>query len=180
MPQKTYVNRATLDVLPGVEDHRDIAFSAADWSRQPSGLNELLAAGVPKRHWIFDPPGSDALREMNEQEKSGVDTDPAQLALARNAKRDELFTLITTFIESRYPSRVRAALSELRPGATGQVAATLDDYFQWHRSAWSAYRAAVTTVNNAPTIAAVEAVAPPNLGQLAAQDPGITVDQGAP
>jgi hypothetical protein len=179
MPRKTYVHRTTFEVLREVDDHRDFNFPSSDWSRDPTGLAELFTAGVRPRYWIFDPPGSDALREMTVTEKAAVDTNSALVDVARNARRAELLADLNAFLESRYPSHLRTALAALRPGATGPMATVLDNYLVWHRRAWSAYRAAIAAINAATNVTVIESTTLP-FATLVSQDPGVSIDQAAP
>jgi hypothetical protein len=179
MPRKTYVNRTTKEILREVDDHRDVNFPASDWSRDPTGLDALVTAGVLPRYWVFDPPGSDALREMTPAEKTTVDTNATALDNARTQRRAELLAELTIFLESRYSAQLRLALTALRPGASGGMATLLDNFIVWHRRAWSAYRNALNSIAAATTIPAVEGTTLP-FAALVTQDPGVAIDQTAP
>jgi hypothetical protein len=174
MPRKTYVQRTTMEVLGEVDDHRDVNFPNAEWSREPAGLAALQTSAVPSRYWVFDPPGGDSLRAMTTAERNALDSDPAQLAAARKARRAELFAEITKFIEGRYSDRTRAALVELRAAAPG--APVLDGYFNWVRRVWVGYRTAVTAVNSATNVVAVQSTTL-DFAALASTDPQIEIDQ---
>jgi hypothetical protein len=179
MARKTYVHRATFEVIRGVDDHRDVNFPLTEWSPNPSGLDTLVSSGVPARYWLFDPPGGDALREANQGEKASVDTDANRVAQARSTRRAELYSAVTNFIDSRYSARTRAVFTELRVGAPNAIAALLDTYFTWHRRVWTAYRRAAVAINQAPGVPEIEAVNI-DFAALIADDPGLDLTQLAP
>ena len=176
MPRKTYVHRATFEVLRHVDDHRDVNFPPEEGSRDPTGLEALVTARVPRRYWAFDPPGGDALRELSPAEKAIVDADTALVEQARSERRQELFGEVASFIDRRYSDRVRGVFGELRVGATGAVLARLNEYFTWHRSVWVAYRGAITAINAATDVVTIQNVSV-DIAPLIASDPLVGPDQ---
>ncbi len=129
---------------------------------------------VPIRYWIFDPPASTSLREMNAGEKAAVDGNATLLGDAKTKRESELRAETIGFIQGRYTAAERDEFNSVEASAVGPRLVLLNTFFAWYTSVLAAEHTADVSVRGGISVPAVEAVGI-DFAALAATDPQLTI-----
>ena len=133
--------------------------------------------GVAERYWkVTGTPPAGVVEEMNQSEKDAIDA--TILAYAKTVKKAALRTNATELLNQRYDPQDREWFQTLYTEAVGSGKtnrrAYLDSWFAWMEDVVIDVKDKFVDVNNATTVAAVQAVAL-DTATLAASDPDITI-----
>ena len=166
----TVVNKAPPDGDPAFPSFHVLPsantpdFPPQQWVRNSPNLSGLVGSGtiddpqVPKRYWIVSPTNSQNLREMTPAEKAVVDGNPAELAAARSIQVALLRRLISEYLAGRYDEFLQKAFQQAVVPATGTRLTSLNAWFDWVTTVYSANKVGELAVAAAITVPAIQAV----------------------
>ena len=166
----TVVNKAPPDGNPAFPSFHVLTsantpdFPPSQWVRNSPNLAGLVGSGtpdapqVPKRYWIVSPSNSQQLREMTPAEKAVVDGSGTQLSAARATQIAVLRQRASDYLASRYDEFLQRAFQQAVVRATGPRQVSLNAWFDWLTTVYSANKAGELAVAAAVTVPAIQAV----------------------
>lgn len=171
----TYVNRLfPFDVVYNIFPPADASFPSVDWSEDPSGLAALVTGNVPKRYWIYDPPGGDALREQTAPEKLSTDTNPANVAVAQAVQKEEVLMETKEYMATRYDPYTQTVFFGTAIKATGQQNVALNNWSDWFITVYEADTAVQNAIDAASNVATILAMGV-DYAPFTLSDPELTI-----
>ena len=171
------VNKETFQVLRSVHTPE---YPKTEWVRNPLNLDALIGSGtddepeVPKIYWVVDPPSSQNLREMTQEEKDLIEMDPVLLEELRTEQKNVVRETTRIFLASRYSEELQRELINLGASATNGQVAILEPYFDWVQDVFLAQNDVFTQIDEESSVTEIQSLGV-DYDPLIASDPGLAL-----